>query len=155
MFNKNINPVFLNIKIYQVNNAMIFSSWRPQYNIGVEGDKAVVGTGHSDHFKIVPGLCKQMGTVSIESVVKPGHFLVPRNDKKFYAMHLRPFVNKSRFKNRACFKPLLDHFIKVAWLYQLIYYFFALFQIKFHDFLLVIILPNTKMFLRNVFNSPI
>ena len=61
---------------FTANNVMIFSSWKPQYNIGLKGDKAVVGMNHSDHFKIVPGLCKQKNTVSIESVLKKGIFLV-------------------------------------------------------------------------------
>ena len=61
-------------------------------------------------FRVVQGLCGAAGTVSLESVAKPGYFFNLKNA----LVELKKFEGKSSWTEGACFNPRYDKFYKVS-----------------------------------------
>ena len=62
-----------------------------------------------EHFNVVPGLCGVEGTISFESVGRPGWFFRPRGFK----IVLDRWQNNESYKKDACFYPRYEKFFKV------------------------------------------
>ena len=62
------------------------------------------------HFKVVQGLCGVAGTISFESVVRPGNFLRHQNFK----IYLHNRVNSDLYRSDACFFPRYNKFFEVG-----------------------------------------
>ena len=70
------------------------------------------------HFRVVQGLCGVAGTISFESVAKPGSFLsLNRNNNNFKMLQdkiiLDKDLNKPRHRADASFYPRYNKYFKV------------------------------------------
>jgi len=97
----------LQLQLY--NDAMFNSYNFPNLKMGIKnGDQGHLTTKNPEytHFKVVAGICNVPGTVSFESVPRPGHFLRHSN----YLINLHGFQNTDLFKKDACFHPRYDKY---------------------------------------------
>ena len=91
---------------------MLQSKNYPNKNLGVlNGDIGYLTSDNPtlQHFKVVQGLCGVAGTVSFESVVRPGKFLRHQN----YEIKLHSSQNTTLYKNDACFYPRYNKYFTV------------------------------------------
>ena len=62
------------------------------------------------HFKVVRGLCGRAGSISFESIARPGHFLRHQN----YLIFLHELENSDLYKKAACFYTRYDKYFPVS-----------------------------------------
>jgi len=95
-------------------NAVFVSKNFPDKKIGIEknGNRALLTSGNPDfqQFRVVNGICLQFGTISFESVAKPGYYL--RHQGFEIYLHKRDDIKSWRFRNGACFRPRYDEYFK-------------------------------------------
>jgi len=82
----------------------------PDRRIGIENKVEGWATFDSDmqHWKVVQGLCGKDGTISFESVARPGHFLRHQN----FNFYLHPRQSSTLYKEDACFFPRYSKYFK-------------------------------------------
>ena len=81
--------------------------------IGIEnGDQGFVTTKNPEyqHFKVVKGLSGHEGSISFESIARPGHFL----RHKGYLIFLHKNDTSDLYKNDASFYPRYNKYFRVS-----------------------------------------
>ena len=95
-------------------NAAFASYNFPNHKIGIEKtDQGYFTQKHPElfQFKVVPGLSGAPGSISFESIARPGHFLRHKN----YFMWLHKYQNTDLYKKDASFYPRYNKYFPVSW----------------------------------------
>ena len=66
-------------------------------------------TSDKQQFRIVMGLCRKSGTISFESLAKPGYFL--RHQE--FEIYLHEKENSDLYRDDACFRPRYNKYFPV------------------------------------------
>ena len=81
--------------------------------MGVEknGNRGVVTSDNPEfqRFKVVGGLCSKWGTISFESLAKPGYYLRHEGFK----IYLQEKIISDLYKKDACFYPRYNKYFQV------------------------------------------
>ena len=64
------------------------------------------------HFKVVEGICGIKGSISFESIAKPGHFLYTKQGLIW--VYLGEYDDKADYLNSACFYPRYNKYFDVG-----------------------------------------
>ena len=104
---------YLIYNLYTDPNA-VFSSFNfPNRRMGIEhNDQGYLTKIHPglQNFKVVPGISGVPGTISFESIARPGHFLRHSN----YLMWLHKYQNTDLYKKDASFYPRYNKYFPVS-----------------------------------------
>ena len=94
-------------------NATFASYNLPHLKMGIENnDQGYLTQKHPElqHFKVVPGISGLPGSISFESIARPGHFLRQSN----YFIMLHKYQNTDLFKKDASFYPRYNKYFPVS-----------------------------------------